>query len=336
MSLKNEISKRIWVTRYLMVIGIVVLHLPNYQPLSEIESLFEYVKAFFSHGVFRATVPVLTVISGYLVFRSGIQLKPLVLFIKKFKAVFIPLVIWNIPFAIAIYLSQKYNLLSHSFSAELYPIRVENWINALTGYSGSAVNYPLSFLRDLFAVSLLSPLFWLILQRIPYLGLAIVLVIYYFNLEGGFVLRNSMLVCFYLGGLAATRNWNLTILDKYAKWLLLFYVSLCVAIILFKIENIEILRLVSPFMVWPAISLLSNTRLYDFLYKHSSSSFFTFLAHGPIILIIWFFYSKFSNYIPYFVYWIIAPVLTVSICIFFATYLKKYFPKVASFVLGGR
>lgn len=319
-----------------MVIGIIVLHLPKYQPLSEIESLFEYVKAFFSHGVFRATVPVLTVISGYLVFRANLHVQPKTLLVKKIKSVFVPLFVWNIPFVIAIYLSQKYSLLSHNFSAELYPIQIENWVNALVGLFGSPANYPLNFLRDLFTVSLLAPVFGVLLNRAPYIGIIIVLFVYFFNLDGNFVIRNSMIVSFYIGGLAATQNWDLTVLDKHAKWLFLAFFASCILIVLFKVENKELFRLLAPFMVWPAISLIENKKIYELLYKYSKNSFFTFLAHGPIILILWFLFSKFSDSVPYYVYWMTSPIITVCLCILLATYFKRFFPRVASVVLGGR
>lgn len=319
-----------------MIIGIIVLHLPQYQPLSEVESLFEYIKAFFSHGVFRATVPVLTVISGYLVFRSSLHKEPKNLIAKKLKSIIIPLFLWNIPIVIFIYMSQKYNLISHEFSAELYPIKIEIWVNALTGLFSAPANYPLNFLRDLFAVTLLAPVFGWLLNKASYTGLIIVSFIYYFNIDGDLVLRNSMILSFYIGGLAATKNWDLTALDKHAKWLFLAFIILCLLIVLFKIENRELFRLLSPFMVWPAISLMEGSKIYDLLYKNSKHSFFTFLAHGPVLLITWVLYSKALEVIPYSIYWIATPFLTVLVCIFLATYFKKYFPKLASLVLGGR
>lgn len=335
--LNKEISKRIWVTRYLMVIGIIVLHLPPYQPLNTLgASVFDYVKAFFSHGVFRATVPVLTVISGFLIFQFNLHLKPLQLLSKKITSVLVPLIIWNIPIVIAIYLSQKYGILSHDFSAELYPFNLLNWVDALTGLFGTPANYPLNFLRDLFAVSLLSPIFWFFLKRLPYLGLVIVLVVYYFNLDSSFVLRNSMLVSFYTGGLAATQKWSLTCLDKYAKLLFFVFISFCIAIVLFDIQNREFFRLLSPFLVWPSISLITNTALYEFLYKNSKSSFFTFLAHGPIILILWLIFKKIPIEMPYYVYWLLAPPIMVFTSIFFARYFKKILPRISSIALGGR
>jgi len=320
-----------------MVIGIIVLHLPPHQPLNELgSSFFDYIKAFFTYGVFRATVPVLTVMSGFLVFRSGHQLQPLRLLAKKTSSILVPLIIWNIPFVAAIYVSQKYNILSHDFSAGLYPFDTLSWINALTGLLETPANYPLSFLRDLFAVSLLSPVYWLFLKKIPYQGLLVVMIVYFFNLDGPFVLRNSMLVSFYIGGLAASQNWSLTYLDHHAKWLLSLFVCFCVAIVLFDIQNRELFRLLSPFLVWPSMSLITNTKLGEFLYKNSRSSFFTFLAHGPIILILWLVFQKTRFDIPYFLYWFLTPLITVYLSILFSRYFKKWLPNTASIALGGR
>lgn len=320
-----------------MVIGIIVLHLPPYQPLNELElTFFDLIKAFFSHGVFRATVPVLTVISGFLIFQSCLQLTPFKLLKKKVLSVFVPLVVWNVPFVVAIYLSQKYNILLHDFSVNLHPFDLMSWINALTGLLGQPVNYPLNFLRDLFAVSLLSPIYWLLLKRTPYLGLVFVLMIYYFNLDGAFILRNSMLVSFYIGGLAASQKWSLTCLDKQAKFLCMMFIIFCIIIVVFDIQNRELLILLSPFLVWPSMSLIINTRFYEFLYKHSRHSFLTFLTHGPIILILWFVFQKLQMDAPYYVYWFLAPPITVYISILFSTYFKRLLPFVSSIALGGR
>ena len=53
-----------------MIVGIVILHVPPYVPLNEVSGLFESIKAFFAHGVFRSSVPVLSAISGYLIIRT--------------------------------------------------------------------------------------------------------------------------------------------------------------------------------------------------------------------------------------------------------------------------
>jgi succinoglycan biosynthesis protein ExoH len=333
----KEISNRIWATRYLMVIGIIILHLPPYQPLNELgSSFFEYVKAFFSHGVFRATVPVLTVMSGFLIFNSGLQLKPKKLFSKKVNTIFVPLIICNLPLAIAVFFIQKYSILNHDFSAQLYPFVISHWLNAITGLFGSPINYPLNFLRDLFVISLLSPILWQLLKRAPYAGLLIVLVVYYLNLDGNLILRNSMLVSFYIGALAAHQKWDLTLLDKYSVFLLGLFFTTCASIVIFKIADKELFRLISPFMVWPAMSLMMNTKLSWLLLKYARHSFFTFLAHGPIILVLWLIFNKVTPDLPYFIYWLIAPVITVFLTVLLNKYFKIITPRMHTFILGGR
>jgi len=333
--LENEISNRIWVTRYLMVIGIVVLHLPPYQPLSEVGgSLFSYVKAFFSYGVFRATVPVLTVMSGYLIFKAGLQYDTRKLLLTKIRSILVPLVLWNIPPAAAVYLIQKYGLLSHSFSAELYPVTLMGWVNALTGLSAAPINYPLNFLRDLFVISALTPVVWLILKKIPYIGLAVIAIVYYFNLDGQLVLRNSMLVSFYIGALAAHKNWNVLALDKYAIPLLCVFILFSAFLIFFKVENRELFRFAAPFLVWPAMSLVTNLKFATVLLRHAKSSFFTFLAHGPIILVLWLLFSSLPMNIPYYVYWLVAPILTVVFLAWLCRVFKQRMPRLASVMLG--
>ena len=335
--MEKDISRRIWITRYFMVIGIIVLHLPPYQPMSEMgHHWFDYLRAFFGEGVFRATVPVLTAMSGYLVFYSGLHLKPLQLLKKKTTSVFVPLLLWNIPLVIAVYFVQRYQVLSHDFSAQLHPINFKNWLDALIGLTANPVNYPLNFLRDLFVVSLLSPLYWLLLKRIPYWGFLIVFVIYYFKLEGPLVLRNTMLVSFYIGALAATQQWDLKRLDRYAWPLLMAFVAICIVIVAFKIENREVFLVVSPLIVWPMMSLLAKTQFGDWVYQYSRASFFTFLSHGPIILVAYMVFSKLGPDLPYQIYWFGAPVLTVLLAIGLNKLFQKLTPRIAGVFLGGR
>lgn len=335
--MEKSISDRIWVTRYLMVIGIIILHLPPYQPLSQLGDFsFEYIKAFFTHAVFRATVPLLTVISGYLIFSSGLQKKPFKLTKSKLQTLIVPLILWNLPLAVAVFAIQKYGLISHQFSAQLYPFSIVNWINAVLGLFDNPINYPLNFLRDLFVVSILAPVMWPVLRRLPYIGLAAVLCIYYWNLDGSLILRNSMLISFYVGALAATREWDLKKLDPYAVLCLISFISICVIVIGYRIENREIIRLVSPFLLWPAMSLIMDKGIGHILLKYSRNSFFTFLAHGPIILVLYILYSKLLPEAPYQLYWIFAPLVTVILTVFANRYFAKKIPSLHKLFLGGR
>ncbi|WP_165312832.1 acyltransferase family protein [Vibrio ziniensis] len=334
----KEISDRIWVTRFLMIIGIIVLHLPPYQPLKDVGTMseFDYIKAFFTFGVFRATIPVLTAISGYIIFTSSLHLSPQKLIKNKVNSILIPLILWNLPLAIAVYFIQKHTLFDYNFSVQLFPFELINWLGAVTSLYGSAINYPTGFLRDLFVLSILSPLLWPLLKTIPYCGFIVVLVIYYFNLDGGLISRNSMLVSFYLGALAAHKEWDLTALDKYAPLLLAIFLSIAAGMIAYKIDNREPLRLISPILVWPSMSLIMGTNIGNTVRKFTHHSFFTFLAHGPLILMIWLIYQKLFPNGPYFIYWLTAPIITVILSIIVNHNFKKFSPKLHAFALGGR
>ena len=335
--LTEEISKRFWITRFSMIIGIVILHLPPYEPLTQVgTSAFSLLKAFFAHGLFRATVPVLTVISGYLVFYSNLHLRPLELFKKKTKSILVPLVLWNLPIAIAVFFVQKYQILGHQFSAQLYPPSLLDWLNALIGVTADPVNYPLNFLRDLFVISILSPVLWLFLKTRPYLGLITVLVIWHFNLDGDLILRTSMLVNFYIGGLAAVRRWDLAALDKYANWCLLLLISVCIGLVAFRIENRELFRLISPFLVWPCMKFFVGTRVGEWLSKYAGSSFFIFLSHSVVLLALWLVFKKSPASELYFVYWLLTPPITVLLLIFVHRKFRESAPRLSLVFLGGR
>lgn len=66
-SLDAGLRERIAAIRYLMILGIVFLHMPPYVPLDQLSGEgFDLVKGFFSHGLFRATTPTLTAIAAFL------------------------------------------------------------------------------------------------------------------------------------------------------------------------------------------------------------------------------------------------------------------------------
>src|SRR4051812_18312894 len=90
------IEKRIDLLRSLMIFGVVILHTPPYVPIAQTgPSFFDFIVALFQQAVFRTTVPVLTFISGYLLFRSSLDMQPLRLLRKKFSSIVIPFIIFN-------------------------------------------------------------------------------------------------------------------------------------------------------------------------------------------------------------------------------------------------
>ena len=153
-----NISERISLLRYVMILGIVILHIPPNIPLAETGTgVFHFIKAFLVHAVFRSTVPVLTCISGYLLFNSYLYTSISLIFIKKAKRLIVPLFIWNFPIVLLLYVFQSQGVFSN-YSVKLYPFDAVTFFNGIFSITGAPVNFPLFFLRDLFVLSLLSPL----------------------------------------------------------------------------------------------------------------------------------------------------------------------------------
>lgn len=278
----------------------------------------------------------LTVISAYLIFQSLVNTSVKNILEKKGKTILIPMIFWNLLVMAPIFTIQFFNISNHEFSTSLYPFEFMSWANALTGIFGSPANYPLNFLRDLFALCLLIPIFRLLLNHFPYLGAAVIIAVYYFNLDGSFILRNSMLVSFYLGALAATQRWDVTYLDRYAHILLVSFILFCSIVVIFDIENREPLRFVAPLMLWPAMSLIVESKFGNLLNRYSFASFFTFLAHGPMLLVLWFIYKSKLSFIPYPAFWFFAPVIIVISCVVITSIAKKNPARLNFIIFGGR
>lgn len=333
MTLDKSLRERIALLRFVMIFGIIVLHTPPYVPIAELgNGWFDTVKAYFQLAVFRATVPVLTVISGYLLFGSGLDRFPKKLFGKKALTILLPFLCFNLPLVPLALAAEMFAGIE--LSAQLWPIEPMAWMNAAFGLTASPINYPLNFLRDLLVLILLAPLFGWILRRHAWLGLALVAVVFFKNLDGVLVLRDLMAVLFYLGGMAAVRGWNLRLLDRVALPCLLLFLLVCAAVVHFQVTDTTYLRLVAPFLIWPAASLLVGTGAGRWFVSMSEYSFFMFLAHAPVLLLTWIVYQRTDSLLPYPLYWVLAPLAVTAFLV--ATYRLSdgLFPRLFSILVG--
>jgi succinoglycan biosynthesis protein ExoH len=321
----SDISSRISILRFIMIFGIVVLHTPEYVPIEQVgPGLFNFIKAFFQSAAFRCTVPVLTFISGYLLFSSGLDTRPKQLLSKKFQSLVIPFLVFNLPLVAVAFLLQLNGPFAISY--QLVPYQWHSFSNAAFATTAMPINYPLYFLRDLFVLCLLAPAFGWLLRRAALPGLVLVALIFLLNLDQSLIIRRSMPVSFYLGGLFAVRKLDLRSLDKYAGLCFALFLLICGPIIWFKVENTTYLRLVAPLLIWPSASLLVGTRFGAWAARMSKYSFFIFLAHAPVLMVSWKLYSKYGGALPYPLYWFGTPVLATVLLIAAHRLFAKYLP----------
>lgn len=330
---QKTVFDRIAMLRYLMIVGVVVLHAPPYVPIAETgPGLFDFIKAFFQNAAFRATVPVLTLISGYLLFRSALDQQWMRLAKKKMRTIVVPFCVFNL-LVLAGAFAAQYRL-GLSMSYQLVPFDAPTWLDAAFGLTYSPINYPLNFLRDLIVLMAFAPLMGIVLRSHPWLGLAAVILVFHNNLDGTLVLREVMPIMFYLGGLAATRKWNLLALDRYALPCLAIILVLCACVVHFRIGNTTYFRYVAPFLIWPAAALLHDTRVGRWLQSRSKTSFFIFLAHAPLLLVLSVVYEKLGSGIPYPLYWFAMPVIAVTILSLVYHALMRICPRLFALTIG--
>lgn len=321
----SETSTRISILRFVMIFGIVVLHTPPYVPIELLEpGVFSYIKAFFQSALFRCTVPVLSFISGYLLFRSGMDSTPRLLVAKKFNSLVIPFFVFNLPFvavALVLQMTGKFDI-----SYQLIPFSWPEFTDAAFSLHRQPINYPLFFLRDLFVLCLLAPVFGPLLRHSPQLAFILISAVFLANIDHDLVMRTAMPVSFFFGGYVAVSKVDVRVLDKYAVPCLVVFLIMCVAILIFKVGNTTALRLISPVLVWPAASLLIGTRFGTWCTSMSKYAFFIFLAHAPVLMLSWKLYTKYGQGIPYQLYWLSAPVLTTVLLVYLHRLGTKYIP----------
>lgn len=333
MTLAHGIRDRIALLRFVMIFGVIVLHTPAYVPMSALgDGWFDAIKAFFQLAVFRASVPVLTVISGYLLFGTCIDREPARCFAKKARTILIPFLCFNLPLLPLALGAELYA--GMTLSVNLWPVEPMAWLNAAFGLTASPINYPLNFLRDLIVLILLAPLFGWMLRNVAWPGLVLVSVIFLGNFDGHLLQRDLMAVLFYVGGMAAVREWNLRLLDRYAGILFLTFLLACAAVVIFRITNTTYLRLAAPFLIWPATAWLASTRFGSWLSGMSKYSFFLFLAHSPLVLLTWLLYNRFGTAIPYPVYWVVAPLWVSAVLVAVYRVAAASSPRLFASVIG--
>ena len=331
----TNVRERFDLLRFVMIVGVVILHTPEYVPIADVgNDGFSLLKSFFQNALFRTTVPVLTFISGYLVFQANLDQAPKKLFAKKSRSLLLPFLAFNLPVLAAVWLAEAVGGIRLSQNLTGYdPL---TWLNAAFGLTGSPVNYPLNFLRDMMALVLIAPLMGLLIRNMPFIGLAVIFWFFLNNYDGVLVLRDTMPIVFYIGGLAACRRWNLRALDAHAWPFLFAFLLACAAIVAFRIGNTTLLRLAAPLLVWPASALLAGTRLGAWCARMNRYSFFIFVAHAPVLMVTWQVYRRAGDALPYPVYWALAPLAVTATMIGLYKLGMKTVPTLLQTMLGGR
>ncbi len=148
---------------------------------------------FFTDVLGRSSVPLLTIISGWLLARQNGQGYPALLRIKL-KTLVVPMILWSAALLVLIALHAAVTGRNTGL-----PGTALGWVNAVASITQAPVNGPLAFLRDLFVVFLISPVLLPLVRR---LGIWLLLVLFCGTElfpSSPFLLRSQILLFFSIG-----------------------------------------------------------------------------------------------------------------------------------------
>ena len=102
-SLDQDIMDRISLVRYPMIYLIVVAHTPGMIAYIYDPNALSFIGSFVNDGLIRLAIPMLSCISGFLIFHKTLDQDFPLLMRKRGVSLLFPLLIWNIPVVLMLY-----------------------------------------------------------------------------------------------------------------------------------------------------------------------------------------------------------------------------------------
>ena len=296
-----------------------------------------------------SAVPAFFFLSSYLLYRKPFTWKHNIQ--KKARSLLIPYFIFN-SFWVAVYfVAQHIPALSSFFSQPGNIVAnwsVGEWFSHFFGSPSSIypVLYPLWFIRDLFILNLVSPVFAWIEERIHSFSLVLYISIWILLDSSHIFFLDLKGICFW--GIAcyfAKNRISISKMDRYKTMLVFIYPLMVIAVCFLRgitgIGNQILLRCCLLFGVafwYVCTTRITITNVKKRILFVSKYSFCIFLFHEMSLRILRKIsiklipQSSFSVMTLYFV----IPIIIVLYCIMLSWLLDKYTPKLYKIINGGR
>jgi succinoglycan biosynthesis protein ExoH len=337
---EQDLRRRIELARVILISAIVFHHIriPAELSLYTWDNL-GYLRGYLQIGLLKTATSTLTIISGYLLFSSRFELEVGGFVRKKFRTLFVPLVLWNIPLAVVIFLFHrkthylmKYDDLS---SGSLF-----NWANALLGLTREPADGSLHFLRNLIGCNIIALAIAGIFRKHAVAVFSVILVIGVLNLQWPLVTRSDIFIGFFLGALAAATAMDAAVIDQMLPLSLPSFLLSGFLIFYFQVSYESLWWIPHRFLgflaVWPLIGWLNTRRIGEALANCSKYVFGVFLSHYYTILLSFAVFSQFWGLDRFYAYFLIAGPLAIGVSVAGQWVASRYCPRLVSIATGGR
>jgi succinoglycan biosynthesis protein ExoH len=357
-----QLSQVINFSRISLIVGLVFLHYESYpnsriSPFRGMDTEHFQVATFVNSFVlffFFSVVPLLSMVSGWLFFSFTSDARDQLLsrMGKRFKSLYIPLVLWNLLYLAILWSVFAVN--SHSPILEGINVNFEtagpvDYFNAIFGVTHHPVGFQFWFVRDLFVTVLVSPLLWIMLTRAPLLGAVALGLVWLSGFDLWIFFRTDVVFFFYLGGFLRLYKVPLEIAGRVALWLLLAYVALVAlrtAAPYFMNPGSDYLdaatramRLVGVLACWGIFQRVALTPFGAVVARYGSFAFFLHAAHFPLLafvkILLWRLVPL-ENQFWMLTHYALSVVITVAIGVAFGMALARLLPGQFAFLNGGR
>ena len=357
-----QLSQVINFSRISLIVGLVFLHYESYpnsriSPFRGMDTEHFQVATFVNSFVlffFFSVVPLLSMVSGWLFFSFTSDARDQLLsrMGKRFKSLYIPLVLWNLLYLAILWSVFAVN--SHSPILEGINVNFEtagpvDYFNAVFGVTHHPVGFQFWFVRDLFVTVLDSPLLWIMLTRAPLLGAVALGLVWLSGFDLWIFFRTDVVFFFYLGGFLRLYKVPLEIAGRVALWLLLAYVALVAlrtAAPYFMNPGSDYLeaatramRLVGVLACWGIFQRVALTPFGAVVARYGSFAFFLHAAHFPLLafvkILLWRLVPL-ENQFWMLTHYALSVVITVAIGVAFGMALARLLPGQFAFLNGGR
>ncbi|HEV7310790.1 acyltransferase [Ensifer sp.] len=344
-----NISSRINLMRIVLISGIVFVHVPYdpaTSPYAGIYGGFDWLRVFLGDSLFRVGVPCLSAISGYLLFRKGLDgfdyRKTLA---TKARTVLLPFLCWNVTFLAVVFIAQSKGV-GTGYLPDVVHADARQWLSLAFALEGMPINLPLYFLRDLLLCIVLSPVLGWLIKRYPMQTLGVLMAYAVLPFPTWIFLKKSILFGFGAGIYLSLHRIDIRRMDRFAWQISAVFLiaAVLLSLLLYPfgpnfpvwLDMLRNLIALSGIVgSWAISALLVKTQAGMFLGRGSGLSFWIFCTHFPLLVLLWMIWNRMGfGYYPAF--YSTAPFFTIAVLALSYALARAWFPGVTGFLTGSR
>lgn len=229
--MKNSLSQKISTARVICILSLIYVHFPPlYGKITDVNNGTDYLVMLISNLIGRCSVPLLSIVSGYLIVTSISKYKYTQLLKNKTLTLLVPLGAWNL-----ISLTKDI-LLGNS------PLDDKNILNYLFSIYDTPGILPLYFLRDIFVCVTLAFLLLRLTSGIKSIITILVLIaLSIFNINNYLFINDKIVIFFFIGMIIANESMRIEIFENKALFIasIIFLTILTNLLIFIKPENLS-------------------------------------------------------------------------------------------------